>query len=483
MKRTLRFLLNGAPFEIVEREEMVALDWIRGRQLLTGTKEGCREGDCGACMVLLGERTETELRWKTALSCLLALGELDGKHVITIEGLGGGGLTPVMEAMLDEGASQCGFCTPGFVVSLTSYLIAGGKLTYEGALRAIEGNLCRCTGYGSIKRAAAHLVEHFKNLPESLPERIRELSHSGVIPERIAELMTKGPEPASPRDAAPGGESAEAFTIGGGTDHYVRNPDPDPEQEATVSFVDLRPELRRIEAAETELRIGAGVSIQDFFNDPLVRRTFPGIEQYEGDFASLPIRNRATLAGNITNASPIGDMTAILLALEAVVSLRSMSTGAERSIPLSSYFLGYRHTALVAGEQVTSISLPHPPQAERVHFNFEKVAKRRHLDIASVNSGCLAATDEQGRISHIALSAGGVGPVPMRLTKTEEYLLGRKIEKGVAARAAETAAAECSPIDDVRGQADYRRALLGRFVWAHLIALFPELELEKELMK
>lgn len=483
MKRTLRFLLNGTTFEIVEREEMVALDWIRGKQLLTGTKEGCREGDCGACMVLLGERTETGPRWKTALSCLLALGELDGKQVITIEGLGAGGLTPVMEAMLDEGASQCGFCTPGFVVSLTTYLIAGGKLTYEGAVRAIEGNLCRCTGYASIERAAARLVDRFKDLPESLPERIRELSHSGVIPERIAELMGEVPEPASPRSGAAGGNGAEAFTIGGGTDHYVRNPDPDPEQEATVSFVDLSPELRRIEAAEGELRIGAGVSIQDFFENPLIGRSFPGIERFEGDFASLPIRNRATLAGNITNASPIGDMTAILLALEAVVSLRTLSTGTDRRVPLNSYFLGYRQTALRPGEQVTLISLPVPPQNERVRFNFEKVAKRRHLDIASVNSACLAASDEQNRVSRIALSAGGMGPIPVRLTKTEEYLLGRKVEEGVAARAAEIAAAECTPIDDVRGRADYRRALLGRFIWAHLIALFPQLELEKELMK
>jgi xanthine dehydrogenase small subunit len=490
MQRAMRFRLNSTLFEITEREEILALDWIRGEKRLTGTKEGCREGDCGACMVLLGERGADGIRWRGALSCLLALGELDGRHVVTIEGIGARGLTPVMEAMLDEGASQCGFCTPGFVVSLTAYLVGGGKITTEGAVRAVEGNLCRCTGYGSIQRAAEALVDRFGDLPEELPARLSRLAEAGVIPAEIAELMTDIPAPAGSASFNRPQEGASALTIGGGTDYFVRNPDPQPG--STVAFVDRDPELRKIERKGEEIVLGASVSVQEFFENETVRSTFPGIESIEPDFASLPIRTRATLAGNITNASPIGDMTAILLALRAKVRIASDGSAKAREIPIEEYFISYRRTALAEGEHVTALALPVPSAedrrgtasrgAGRISFNFEKVSKRRHLDIASANSACLALIGGDGAISDVTLSAGGVGPVPMRLPETEAFLRGKRIDPEVARRAAEIAAGECAPIDDVRGAAAYRRTLLGRFIWSHLVRAFPELDLAKELL-
>ena len=484
MERELRFRLNNRLVEIRDREEIVVLDWLRREQGLTGTKEGCREGDCGACMVLMGEHDPQSgaVTWKGALSCLLALGELDGRHIVTIEGIGKQGLTPVMEAMLDEGASQCGFCTPGFVVSLTAYLLCGGKLTVDGATRAIEGNLCRCTGYGSIQRAAAHLVERFGSLPESMGERIAELSRSGVIPGEIASSMMDLPAPASSGQAAAPERQGAVLTLGGGTDYFVRNPDPAPLGE--VAFVDREPGLRRITEANGIITLGASVSVQDFFESTIVRSAFPGIEQYEGDFASLPIRTRATLAGNITNASPIGDMTSVLLALRATVRIRTSAGGraGSRMLPLDQYFLSYRTTSLEAGESVEALLVKVPSGQARTSFNFEKVSKRKHLDIASANSACLASADANGVISEIALSAGGVGPVPMRLRKTEGYLLGKSIDAETARKAASLAAAECTPIDDVRGRASYRRTLLSRFIWAHLIRLAPERDLAKELL-
>ena len=484
MERALRFRLNGSLFEIVEREEKVALDWIRGEQRLTGTKEGCREGDCGACMILLGSMSPDGPVWEAALSCLLALGELDGRHVITIEGIASGGLTPVMEAMLDEGASQCGFCTPGFVVSLTGYLVSGGRITYEGAVRAIEGNLCRCTGYGSIQRAAKRLVELFGELPESLPERIDELIRAGVIPPEIGRLMNDLPTAAMSAEEARRSAGSVRLTLGGGTDHFVRNPDPEADflEGEAVTLMGRERAMQIIAREGQDLFVGAAASIQDFFESPIVQELYPGIERHESDFASLPIRNRATLAGNITNASPIGDMTSILLALSARVRIRSSDGKSTRELPLDRFFLGYRQTALEPGDQVEALLLPVPGFAPRICFNFEKVAKRRHLDIASVNSAFLALADEEGRITSVTLSAGGVGPIPARLSKTETYLRGRRVDAQTAARAAEIAADECAPIDDVRGTADYRRALLGRFMWAHLMRLAPELALEKELM-
>jgi len=272
------------------------------------------------------------------------------------------------------------------------------------------------------------------------------------------------------------------LTLGGGTDHYVRNPDPDagPESGGSISFINRDPALRRISRTDDAITLGAAVTVQEFFESPIVREAFPGIERHESDFASLPIRNRATLAGNITNASPIGDMTAILLALQAEVHIRGGKP--IRILPLDRYFLGYRRTALQPGEEVAALSIPIPAPAPRRCFNFEKVAKRRHLDIASVNSGCLALADEAGVIQSITLSAGGVGPVPIRLRSTEESLLGKRVDAGTARRAAEVAAEECTPIDDVRGAAAYRRVLLGRFIWAHLMRLEPELEPAKELL-
>jgi len=486
MDRALRFRINSSLVELNEREEMVALDWIRREQRLTGTKEGCREGDCGACMVLLGENTPDGVRWKAALSCLLALGELDGRHVITIEGLGANGVTPVMEAMLDEGASQCGFCSPGFIVSLTGYLIngdpggSGGALTPEGAVRSVEGNLCRCTGYGSIQRAADRLIARFGTLPDSLPQRLALLSRAGVIPEDIAALMIDLPAPAGKPSAGVPDPDGDGLAIGGGTDYYVRNPDPQPR--GAVAFTDRNPAARLISRNRDIITLGASVSIQQFFESELIRTTFPGIERYEGAFASLPIRTRATLAGNITNASPIGDMTAILLSLGTVVRICSSAAESVRSVPLENYFLSYRRTALEAGEYVETLQIPIPANPGRLCFNFEKVAKRTHLDIASANSASFCVVSPDGTVSSITLSAGGVGPVPLRLVKVEEFLRGRQIDSDAVRQAAAIAAEECSPIDDVRGTAAYRRTLLGRFIWAHLMSFFPELTLAEELL-
>lgn len=488
MQRPLRFRLNTSLIEITEREETVSLDWLRRARRLTGTKEGCREGDCGACMVLLGERSadlavNAGVRWRGALSCLLALGELDGRHLVTVEGIAANGLTPVMEALLDEGASQCGFCSPGFVMSLTGYLVGGGRLSIEGAVRAVEGNLCRCTGYASIERAAARLVEQFAELPDELPERLKRLAEAHVIPLGLASLMTELPRPAStpfaPRE--PGLEipaplpRAEVLTLGGGTDYFVRNPDPQPEE--GVDFVDHDPSRRLITREGATITLGASVTVQEFFESTNVRDVIPGIERYERDFASLPIRTRATLAGNISNASPIGDMTAVLLALGASVRIRAAGTRATaRLLALDRFFLSYRRTALKPGEQVDALLLPVPEKAPRISFTFEKVAKRAHLDIASVNSACLARADRDGRIMGIAISAGGVAPVPMRLAKCEAFLRGKLIDRRTAREAAQIASQECSPIDDVRGSAVYRRELLGRFILAHLAPLVPERE-------
>lgn len=504
MKRTIRFRLNENLYELPLRDETLALDWIRNEAGLKGTKEGCREGDCGACLVMLGGRDAAgQVEWQTVTSCTLAMGELDGRHLITIEGLTAAGLTPVMEAMLDEGASQCGFCSPGFILALTEYLVSGTRVDAVAAMTAVEGNLCRCTGYGSIRRAAARLAQDFAGLPRGLTPRLQALGQRGVLPANLAALMNDPPVPVGrPAGGQAGTDNddllAYAPAIGGGTDYFVRNPDPD--EGLSLYFTGSDPEARAIGTRELDgkqyLSLGAGVTATDFFNSPAVQTVAPGIERFERDIASPPIRNRATLAGNIANASPIADMTAILIALDARLELRGAgseetSSGASgatgnpggkdklRYVDLPAFFLGYKKLDLRPGERISAILIP----AQPVLFNFEKAAKRARLDIATVNSAAAFTTSPDQTITAARYAAGGIAPVPLRLREIEAALIGQKPSAALARQIGGMAMQAGSPIGDVRGSSGYRRRLMERFAWAHFIRLWPQLKLEEELFK
>ncbi|MDX9958145.1 MAG: FAD binding domain-containing protein [Spirochaetia bacterium] len=513
MKRTIRFRLNERLYELPVRDEALALDWIRNEAGLKGTKEGCREGDCGACLVMFGGRDAAgQVEWQTVTSCTLAMGELDGRHIITIEGLASTGLTPVMEAMLDHGASQCGFCSPGFILALTAYLVSGSKIDAVAAMTAVEGNLCRCTGYGSIRRAAARLADEFSTLPQGLAPRLQILSQRGVLPPSLAALMSDPPAPVgrpapsqngsqvgtqagTGNPATPANAPVHAPSIGGGTDYFVRNPDPD--EGLSLYFTGSEPEARAIGTRELDgkryVSLGAGVTATDFFNSPAVQAIAPGIERFERDIASPPIRNRATLAGNIANASPIADMTAILIALDARLELRTAGTegpaagtaanpgGKEniRYVDLPEFFLGYKKLDLKPGERIGAILIPARP----VLFNFEKAAKRVRLDIATVNSAAAFTLGPDGAITAARYAAGGIAPVPLRVREIEAALIGKKPSAALAREIGSLAMKSGAPIGDVRGSSAYRRRLMERFAWAHFIRLWPQLKLEEELFK
>ena len=495
MKRSIRFRLNERLYELPVRDEALALDWIRNEASLKGTKEGCREGDCGACLVMFGGRDAAgEVEWQTVTSCTLAMGELNGRHIITIEGLAAAGLTPVMEAMLDEGASQCGFCSPGFILALTEYLVSGTKIDAVAAMTAVEGNLCRCTGYGSIRRTAARLAKEFAGLPEGLTPRLAELARRKVLPASLADLMSTPPEPiGQPASAGIGSQDESGNTatpihapsIGGGTDYFVRNPDPD--EGLSLYFTGSDPKARAISLRELDgkqyVNLGAGVTATDFFSSPVVQATAPGIERFERDIASPPIRNRATLAGNIANASPIADMTAILIALDARLELRAAGNpgGKDRLryVDLPAFFLGYKKLDLLPGERINAILIPSQP----VLFNFEKAAKRARLDIATVNSAIGLTLGPDQTITAARYAAGGIAPVPLRLPEIEAALVGNTPSAALARQIGGLAMQAGSPIGDVRGSSGYRRRLMERFAWAHFIRLWPQLKLEEELFK
>lgn len=481
MIRSIRFRLNQTDYTIQMREEALVLDWLRNEAGLKGTKEGCREGDCGACLVLLGGKdSEGRMEWRSVTSCTLAMGELDGRHLITIEGLAREGLTPVMEAMLDEGASQCGFCSPGFVLALTGYLISGATVDPVAAMVAVEGNLCRCTGYGSIRRAAARLAGQFNNLPVSLEARLGTLADAKVLPAAMAMLMATPPEPAPSEGKASAEKqgSGAGPVLGGGTDYFVRNPDPD--DGLAPSFTDAATGSRAIreiiEGGKPFISLGAAVNASDFFASSLVRRAAPGIERHELDVASPPIRNRATLTGNIVNASPIADMTAMLIALGAHLCIQG--TSRERTLALEDFFLGYKKIDLAPGERVSEIRFP----AGWDRFAFEKASKRERLDIATVNCAVAVRLDQDGSIAEARYAAGGVAATPLRLRDVEEAMKGKKPSADLARALGTIASAAGSPMSDVRGSSNYRKKLLERLAWAALCRLWPELRLEEELL-
>jgi xanthine dehydrogenase small subunit len=500
----LNLRVNNIWRELHSAEGTPALDAIRGELGLTSTKEGCREGDCGACAVLVGERVGDIVRYRAVPSCLLALGTLRGKHLLTLEGLAGGtedGLTPVMRAFLDENASQCGFCTPGFIIALTSWLAEPQVPDLAGALRAIDGNLCRCTGYGAIRRAAARLAERFKNLPLEPMARLRALVEARVLPPSVLEFAAESTDQESsvpqknPKTPSLQGENAApAAVVGGGTDYYVRNPEP--EEGFSPFLTRMLPEFGQIQYVSDRggrwLEVGAAVTVRDFFASPAVRHEVPGIERSETMFASTLIRNLATVGGNIVNASPVADITSMLLALGAqLVIVPEAEAGNNnaplRLCPLEQFFLGYKKLNLGSGEVLKAIRIPALADPSLRQFSFEKASKRRNLDIAAVNTAISFRT-EGGRFRDVRISLGGVAPVPMLGTAAIEALEGaacdvmdKKSLAGFARDAAQAAESAISPIGDMRGSADYRRRMVHQLILAHFVRLFEASGIAEEL--
>ena len=469
MSSRIHFLLNDREVVASESPATLVLDYLRRRQRLVGTKEGCKEGDCGACVVLVGELAGKQVRYQPVTSCLMPLGELHGKHLVTIEGLNLERLTPVQQAIVDEGGSQCGFCTPGIVVSLTGYLLsAAPALSDDGIKYALGGNLCRCTGYASLKRAGHRLVQQFgsgNGRPAGDP--MRWLVEQGALPAyflSVPERLEKLPKP----KPQPTGRGRRPFyVVAGGTDLYVQKGEQLPD--ADVYVLNLRPELKGIAVQDGRVRVGALTTFEEFACSPEIQAIIPDIRAYMQLNASWQIRNRATLGGNIVNASPIGDMTILLLALDATLVLQAGER--TRTLPLKQFYKGYKELDKEPDEILTEIVFPVPQPDTRIHF--EKVSKRKTLDIASVNSA-IRVRAQDGLVTHVNLSMGGVAPYPLFLDATCDYLEGNVVERDLVWHAIEVAQREIAPISDIRGSAEYKRLLARQLLIAHFTRLFPE---------
>ncbi|HET7545867.1 MAG TPA: FAD binding domain-containing protein [Polyangiaceae bacterium] len=452
----IRFVLNGRAVTAEGPSHLTVLQYLRA-QGLCGTKEGCAEGECGACAVamLTSEPGEAGSHFEPVNSCLLPLGAVEGRELTTVEGIAEvDGLHPVQSAMVAAGGSQCGYCTPGFVVSLFCEYYRPGRTRFDP--ESISGNLCRCTGYRPIADVARALPAPSPAEPRSVQLRTRAAaltaSESGSPSERFFRPSTLG-EALALLDAHP-----SAQPIAGGTDlivyanqRYQRFP--------VLVSVEALPELHQLTFGDSELVLGAAVPLSRIERALHLEPSVPLLAQLLPLFSSRLIRNRATLGGNLGTASPIGDSAPALLALGAELEL--VSARGTRRLPLAEFFLGYRRTALAPGELIVTVRIPRPtPSFQR----FYKVSKRVLDDISTVAAGFALSLDAQGRVTRFGVGLGGVAATPLCATSLERIALGLPWNESTLGLLLAEAVRIGTPQSDLRGSAEYRRALLGKLI-------------------
>ena len=455
------FILNNQLISSDKPKGTSLLDFIRYEMDLTGTKIGCREGDCGACTVIAGTLEKGTVKYKTIVSCLTPIGNANGKHIVTIEGINMEQLSPVQKTFVENASSQCGFCTPGFIMSLTAYILSDKRPDKQDIIASMSGNICRCTGYKSIERAASDILILLKNKDITVPV------DWSVKKKFLPEYFLTIPERLSKINKFDNSSDKIGILIAGGTDLMVKKADILAEED--VNLLNNNTLHNYIKTENGKCIIGSAVTPGNMEQSPIIKEFISEIIPFLKLFASEPIRNMATCAGNVVNASPIGDLTIMFLALNADVIIEGVE--GIRSTRLREFYSGYKKPAIKKNELVKNIEFPLP--SKPFLFNFEKVSKRNYLDIASVNSAITLNMKDE-KVKECFLSAGGVSPVPLFLTGTCNFLNGQKISPDIILQANTIMQGEISPITDVRGSREYKRLLLRQLFFAHFIKFFPE---------
>ena len=464
--QVLRFIRRG---EIVTLPNVpptrTLLEVLREDLHCTGTKEGCNEGDCGACTVVVGEEVNGQLQTKAVNSCIKMAHSLDGKALWTVEDIAAddGCLHPAQEAMVQCHGSQCGFCTPGFVMSLfglyQQHAHAGQPITRADAQHALSGNLCRCTGYRPILDAAQTMLG-LPAVPVDEAKTLSKLKLLAQIPRPLeADLAYKSPT--TLRDLlAARAKHPQAQIVAGCTDVglWVNKMHMDFAQVLDVTQV---AELRRVEQYPHHIAIGAAVTLTDAFAALVADR--PQLGAFASRFAGLPVRNAGTLGGNVANGSPIGDSMPLLIALGANVVLMAMRRGkvVHRELRLEDLYTGYRKNVMAPDEVLAWIKVPKAVAAERSRVY--KISKRFEDDISAV---CLALNLHivGGKVAHASIGVGGVAATPVRAVKTQAALLGQPWTADTVMTSMATLRAEFSPISDMRASSAYRTEVLGNLL-------------------
>lgn len=457
MRDYLLLYINGKEHKIAGEHAFMPLSsYLRYEEACTGTKVVCEEGDCGACSVLLGRLDGGEIKYRAVNSCIQFMYQLDCSHIVTIEGLKvDGELNAVQEAMVECHGAQCGYCTPGFVVTMCSMFDRKPPCNPQDVKDSLTGNLCRCTGYDPIIKAAL-AVDHTKitKLAQLYPSKQMQsafgeaMKQSAVVISPEHKLLV----PANLQDALEIKNSyKDAVIVSGGTDVCVYWNKRGMEPKTLLSLANVA-EIRGITADAKVMQVGARATLAEL--EEFVSSRIPEFANILWLFGSPQIRNAGTLAGNIANGSPIADSPPFLFVMDAEVEVASVQ--GTRRININQLYKGYKQLALEPNEIITRIHVP-IPQADET-LKLYKTSKRKHLDISAFTAA-IRFKRAGDKLSNVSIAFGGIAATVVRLPKVEKFLEGKELTLDVCEEAGEIARGEIRPISDVRGSADFRLTL------------------------